>query len=213
MANRCHPRCSQSHKLQIVAWSFARDSADAAIVIEVVDVIESVSRVINCPPAPSLSHEPGSSEAPGHHSCPPPPPGDLAWWNRTASSSAQKMMSSRQPILSAHKVVMMSITGLVALRAVKPQSVQGRSVTGHAGYNYSYICTIRDSDDALLSCVTSDAHCSGTVFRQHLRTYKPKPCVSVCLRFILEVSHVRWEPRKVPLRGARQGSCEGTWFA
>ena len=62
----------------------------------------------------------------------------------------QKMMGSRQPILSAHKVVMMSITGLVVLLAVGPQSVQGRTVT-----YANYVCTIRDSDNELVFCTGS----------------------------------------------------------
>ena len=46
---------------------------------------------------------------------------------------------------------MMSITSLVVLLAVGPQSVQGRTFTDHTG---NYVCTIRDSDNALLSCAT-----------------------------------------------------------
>ena len=49
-----------------------------------------------------------------------------------------------KPILS---VVMMSMTGLVVLLAVGPQSVQGRNFTFD-----NWLCTIRDSDDELVSC-------------------------------------------------------------
>ena len=45
---------------------------------------------------------------------------------------------------------MMSITGLVVLLAVGPQSAQGRTAR-----NGNYACTIRDSDNRLHSCVGS----------------------------------------------------------
>ena len=44
----------------------------------------------------------------------------------------------------------LSIMGLVVLLAVGPQSALGRTVI----YN-DYTCTIRDSDDALVSCTGS----------------------------------------------------------
>ena len=51
-----------------------------------------------------------------------------------------------------HRVAMISI-GLVVLLAVGPQSVQGRSATDRSGNRH--VCTIRDSDDELLSCTGS----------------------------------------------------------
>ena len=41
----------------------------------------------------------------------------------------------------------MIMTGLVVLLAIGPQSVQGRTVTFQ-----NYVCTIRDSDNELVSC-------------------------------------------------------------
>ena len=55
---------------------------------------------------------------------------------------------------------MMSITGLVVLLAVGPQSAQGRTATVAAG---NYACTIRDSDNELLSCAGSGTTLSETV--------------------------------------------------
>ena len=49
---------------------------------------------------------------------------------------------------------MMSITWLVVvLLAVGTPSVQGRTATDHSGNNYA--CTIRDSDNELLTCAGS----------------------------------------------------------
>ena len=49
---------------------------------------------------------------------------------------------------------MMSITWLVVvLLAVGTPSVQGRTATDYSGNNH--VCTIRDTDDELLSCAGS----------------------------------------------------------
>ena len=67
----------------------------------------------------------------------------------------QKVMGRKPILLSA---VMMSMTGLVVLLAVGPQSVQGRTFThGSHGRDGNYTCTISDSDDELVSCTCSES--------------------------------------------------------
>ena len=51
----------------------------------------------------------------------------------------------------------LSITVLVVLLAVGPQSVQGRTRVYE-----NYVCTIRDLDDALLSCTVVAGTGSGS---------------------------------------------------
>ena len=68
----------------------------------------------------------------------------------TPASSLAHILHQQMLALSAHKVVMMSMMGLVVLLAVGPQSVQGRTVTYE-----NYVCTIRDSDNELVSCTGS----------------------------------------------------------
>ena len=56
----------------------------------------------------------------------------------------------RKPIKIIRSAVRSMTAGLVVLLAVGPQSVQGRNVT----YD-NYVCTIRDSDNELVSCTGS----------------------------------------------------------
>ena len=57
----------------------------------------------------------------------------------------------------------LSITGLVVLLAVGPQSVLGRNVTTHLNYGTTrtgagdFACMIRDSDNELVSCTCSES--------------------------------------------------------